>query len=142
MTYGRVPWQRKAMNWSLSRSGEEANTDAERKRGRGWWTLTSPPERGDNTSAWRKTELKQEKVNLSLETFPEGEENIVKCKTLAEAIKSQTKKKQRNNGGHIPQHQVFECHHRLTTQYNSPGWWSNQDFHPFGAKVLHIQWTL
>ena len=45
----------------------------------------SPPEREEHTSARRKTELKQEKVNLSLETFPEGEKNIMKCKTLAES---------------------------------------------------------
>ncbi len=58
-----------------------------------------------HTSAWRKADLKQEKVNLSLETFPEGEENILKCKTVAGAIKSQTEKRQRKNGDHTPQHQ-------------------------------------
>lgn len=81
--------------------------------------LTSLPERGMHTSAWRKADLLQEKVVLSIETFPEGEENILKCKTLAEAIKSQTEERQKNNGDCAQQHQAFECHHRLMTQCNS-----------------------
>ncbi|KAL1276199.1 hypothetical protein QQF64_035822 [Cirrhinus molitorella] len=53
-----------------------------------------------------KSPTKLEKVNLSLETFPEDEKNILKHKSVPGSIKSRIEERQRNNENYTPQHQA------------------------------------
>ncbi|KAL1261073.1 hypothetical protein QQF64_008900 [Cirrhinus molitorella] len=116
MTSATVPGKKEAENWSLSSNVVKKQRQSCREQKReGLMDRQPPPKRlmdfqppskEECTLQHGKSLTKLEKVNLSLETFPEDEENILKHKTVPGSIKSRTEERQRNNENDTPQHQA------------------------------------
>ncbi|KAK2896276.1 hypothetical protein Q8A67_010764 [Cirrhinus molitorella] len=111
-----LPGKKEAENWSLSSNVVKKQRQSCREQKReGLMDRQPPPKRlmdfqppskEECTLLHGKSLTKLEKVNLSLETFPEDEENILKHKTVPGSIKSRTEERQRNNENDTPQHQA------------------------------------
>ncbi len=141
MASGTVPWQREAMNWNLfNKVAKKQRHCCREKKREGFMDFQLPSRKSNAHFCMEKGWPKAGKVNLSLETFPEGEKNILKCKTLAKNNQKPDwgeAEKQRRPYTTTP----GPLSAITDSQTASTDWWSKQKhFHPFPlrAQVLHI----